>query len=307
MAGTPMFGDSNFAKYTPMGRSSVQPMAGMLGPPMGRPSGAGHGGTSILTPMDGQTVQHGDDLKSMIRSVLQEVGGAPKTLPGKSSMPERASGESISRAELRQMIMDVVGESAGGPSLLADAGETDVSGARGAVAYSREKSRFETHPEGAWLNFRDKARRMLGRHGSQPTNFKNLMTELPFGTMNNRKRMALVLLTAMDELESGNVPCAKGLLAQAMRWIILDLENPRDSLTSWRLTFLPDPVPMVTPARPSGGLDLNNSLLDAAQLTATMGMSRDMELLTKRLKGQKDEDQPYPPKTKKGGGKGKDE
>jgi len=257
--------------------------------------------------MDGQAMQHGDDLKSMIRSVLQEVGGAPKTLPGKSSMPERASGETISRAELRQMIMDVVGESTGGPSLLADAGETDVSGARGAVAYSREKSRFENHPEGAWLNFRDKARRMLGRHGSQPTNFKNLMTELPFGTMNNRKRMALVLLTAMDELESGNVPYAKGLLAQAMRWIILDLENPRDSLTSWRLTFLPDPVPMVTPTKPSGGLDLNNSLLDASQLTATMGMSRDMELLTKRLKGQKDEDQPNNPKSKKGGGKGKDE
>jgi len=209
------------------------------------------------------------------------------------------------------MIMELISESQGGPSLLHDSGEPDISGARGAVAYSKEKSRFENNPEAAYGNFRDKARRILGRTGSQPTSFKNLMTELPFGTMNNRKRQALVMLTALDELECGNVGYAKGLLSQAMRWIILDLENPRDSLTSWRLTFLPDPVPLVTPARPSGGLDLNNSLLDAGQLTATLGMSRDMELLSKRLKGIKDEDNPKgqgqgPPRAKKGGGKGEE-
>jgi len=52
---------------------------------------------------------------------------------------------------------------------------------------------------------------------------------------------------------------------------------------------------------------LNNSLLDASQLTATLGMSRDMELLSKRLKGVKDEDATPNPKNqrpKKGAGKG---
>ncbi len=73
---------------------------------------------------------------------------------------------------------------------------------------------------------------------------------------------------------------------QAIRWVVLDLENPRDALTAWRLTFLPDPVPMQTPTRSTAGLDLNNTLLDASQLTATLGMSREMDLLSKRLKGQ---------------------
>jgi len=206
------------------------------------------------------------------------------------------------------MIMEIMQDQVGAPSLL-DQGEVDVSGARGAVAYSKEKSRFEKHPEGAYLSFRDQARRILGRTGANPTTFKNLMTELPFGTMNNRKRLALVLLTALDEMESENYAMARGILAQAMRWVILDLENPRDSLTSWRLTFLPDPVPIVTPVRGSGGLDLNNSLLDPGQLTATLGMSRDMELLNKRLKGLKEDSEggappEKPPKSKKGGGKG---
>ena len=121
------------------------------------------------------------------------------------------------------------------------------------------------------------------------------MSELPFGTMNNRKRVALILLSVLDEMENDNLPMVRGLLVQAMRWIILDLENPKDALTSWRLTFLADPVPLVTPSRGNTPLDLNNTLLDPGQLTATLGMSRDMELLSKRLKGQQD-DHPKPQK-----------
>ena len=282
----------------------------MLGPPPQRPTPAGHGGTSIMPPAETRSDVGPQDLRQMIQSVLTEVGVAPKTLPGKSGAPSMQAGEPISRSDVKQMIMELLETQQSGPSLLHDQGEPDISGARGAVAYSREKSRFEANPENAYTSFRNQARRMLGKTGSAPTTFKNLMTELPFGTMNNRKRVALVLLTVLDEMEDANYAAAKGLLSQAMRWIVLDLENPRDALTSWRLTFLPDPVPMVTPVRSPGGLDLNNSLLDAGQLTATLGMSRDMELLTKRLKGVKDDAESPPPnrpKAKKGGGKGEGE
>lgn len=58
---------------------------------------------------------------------------------------------------------------------------------------------------------------------------------------------------------------------------------PRDPLLAWRLTFLPDPVPMSQPRRSPGGLGLNSSILDSSQLTAVLGMARDMDLLSRRL------------------------
>jgi len=239
----------------------------------------------------------------MVASVLAEVGVAPKSAPGKASSVR--PGEILDREQIRQMVSSMMQESSGGPNLLSDGADTDVSGARGAVAYAREKTKFENNPLTAYNDFRVKARRLLGRGGSQPTTFKHLMSELPFGTMNNRKRMALLLLTMLDEMEAGNQAMVQGLMVQAMRWIILDLENPRDPLTSWRLTFQPDPIPMQCPVRSAGGLDLNSSLLDPAQLTSTLGMSRDMELLSKRLKGQKEEEPaPRVPKSKKGDNKG---
>ena len=237
----------------------------------------------------------------MISSILAEVGVAPKSLPGKASgsRPD----EPINRDQVKAMITEMFQSE--NQSLLTDGNDGDVSGARGAVAYAREKSKFENNPHQAYLDFRNKARRILGRGGSQPTTFKHLMTELPFGTMNNRKRMALLLLTMLDEVEQGNWHMVSGLMVHAMRCIVFDFENPRDPLTSWRLTFQPDPIPMQCPVRTSQGMDLNSSLLDPSQLTSTLGMARDMELLSKRLKGQKEEEGPTkPPKTKgKGGGK----
>ncbi len=46
----------------------------------------------------------------------------------------------------------------------------------------------------------------------------------------------------------------------------------------WRRTFLPDPVTAIHPAKGS-------SLLCARQLTSVVGLSKDLELLEKRLGG----------------------
>jgi len=287
--GTPVFQASDLPRPSPAFT------AGMMGPPIrGRME---QSGTSILDQNAGAQMQN-QDIRGIIASVLQEVGVAPKSVPGQatSSRPD----QTLSRDQIREAITSLFRSEQ--PNLLSDTGDVDVSGARGAVAYAREKSRFENNPLSAYNDFRTKARRILGRGGSQPTTFKHLMTELPFGQMNNRKRISLLLLTMLDEVEAGNIDMVKGLLVQAMRWIILDLENPRDPLTSWRLTFQPDPIPMQTPVRSAAGLDLNNSLLDPSQLTSTLGMSRDMELLSKRLKGQKEEEPA--PRVKKGKGKG---
>ena len=298
ISGTPVWQAADSSMRAPPPHNPYA--AGMMGPPLaGRMA---QSGTSILAPKDGG-ISPESDLRAMVASVLAEVGVAPKSVPGKASSVR--PGEILDREQIRQMVSSMMQESSGGPNLLSDGADTDVSGARGAVAYAREKTKFENNPLTAYNDFRVKARRLLGRGGSQPTTFKHLMSELPFGTMNNRKRMALLLLTMLDEMEAGNQAMVQGLMVQAMRWIILDLENPRDPLTSWRLTFQPDPIPMQCPVRSAGGLDLNSSLLDPAQLTSTLGMSRDMELLSKRLKGQKEEEPaPRVPKSKKGDNKG---
>ena len=98
--------------------------------------------------------------------------------------------------------------------------------------------------------------------------------------------MAQCLLAAMDAEEEKNYEMMRGILAQTMRWLVLDIENPKDALMSWRLTFQPDPVPMMSPTKVASQLDLNISLLDPAQLTSSLGMARDMDLIAKRLKGE---------------------
>jgi hypothetical protein len=54
-------------------------------------------------------------------------------------------------------------------------------------------------------------------------------------------------------------------------------------LVAWRLNFLADPVPLSTPSRAAVVFDLNGSFMDPAQITATLGMTRDMDLLSRRL------------------------
>ena len=234
----------------------------------------------------------------MIQSIVAEVGGGPMTKPTqapKTGVTPVGGSQLVTMDNLRTLMTELTQDRQNQPSLI-DTDAIDSSGARGAAAYSKEKTKFETNMDGAWLDFRAKARRMLGRGNSVPTVFRHLITELPFGTMNHRKRTSLMLLLMMDEMKAENYTAVKGYLAQTMRWIVMDLENPKDPLTAWRLTFQPDPVPLISPTRTSTQLDLNNSLLCPAQLTATLGIARDMELITKRVRGTD------APNNKQGGG-----
>ena len=115
---------------------------------------------------------------------------------------------------------------------------------------------------------------MLGRPDSAPTHFKSMMNEIAFGTYNTKKKIASCVLNILDAFDVGDLPRARGLTMQTLRWLILDLEAPKDPQMSWRLTYLPDPIPMVGPQRSSTLLDLNSSVLNPQQLTATMGLVR---------------------------------
>ena len=163
-------------------------------------------------------------------------------------------------------------------------GQSEAGGARGAAAYAREKRRFETCPEEAYESVRAAIRRSLGTEPAAPTAFPRMIGEIPWRTFNTMKKIAYLLLHMMDAFERGDLPRAKGLCAQGLRWLSLSVEQSRDPAMAWRLTFLPDPLAMVHPTAVTEGIDLNNSLHDPQQITATIGMARDMELLSKRIR-----------------------
>ena len=71
-------------------------------------------------------------------------------------------------------------------------------------------------------------------------------------------------------------------------WIALSLgfkEMSQDPQSAWLMSFLPDPTQMQHAPRHVSGLDLNSMTLDPSHLTAIMGLSRDLELMKKRISG----------------------
>ena len=203
----------------------------------------------------------------------------------------------------------------GAPGILDQSAESNMSGARGAESYAREKRKFDTMPDHSYHDGRNKVRHTLGCREGAPTQFGRMLNELTFGTFNTKKKAAAIFLAMLDAFDLEDVPKARGLAMQALRWLVLDLEAPRDPQMSWRLTFLPDPLAVICPTRSTSQMDLNSTILDISQLTATMGISRDMDLMNKRLKGINPEDDKPAQKSKweappkgegRGRGKGKD-
>jgi hypothetical protein len=194
----------------------------------------------------------------------------------------------LTAQQLGQMLAAALAAGRGredGLSLLTDNDPSEISGARGASAYGKEKLKYERNPGEAWRDFRLKTRSLLARSPTEPTKFGGLIAEIPWGTFNTAKRAFALLCSVADSLELGDLEAARGRVAQGCRWLVLAFDTPRDPTISWRLTFLPDPVPIVSPSRSAVGLDLNASILEPSQLTATLGMARDLELLNKRMAG----------------------
>ena len=161
----------------------------------------------------------------------------------------------------------------------------EASGARGAAAFAREKHRFEVDPMSIWNDFRGRSRSLLRRALGAPTGYEDRISELPFHTYATLKRTFAAVAAIANSLEEENYAMAKARSAQTLRWMALALESPRDPVMAYRLTCLPDPISIVTPSRVTTALDLNSTILSPAQLTATIGLSRDLELAAKRIAG----------------------
>ena len=266
------------------------------------------------------------EMQSMVDAILSKVGAPPKTKsPAVPSQPIANRGVPSSLATMsipdasmmtRESVMEAVMAAvqsalavSGAPGILDTTVESNMSGARGAESYAREKRKFDMSPDDSYNDGRNKVRHTLGCREGAPTQFARMLNELTFGTFNTKKKSAAIFLAILDAFDLEDVPKARGLAMQALRWLVLDLEAPRDPQMSWRLTFLPDPLSVICPTRASSQLDLNSTILDIGQLTATMGISRDMDLMNKRLKGINPDEERTVHKPKgegtKGGGRGK--
>ena len=95
----------------------------------------------------------------MVASILGEVGMGPKSMPGKAT--SSCADQPVSWEQVQEMINSILQHE--NQNMLSDGNDTDVPGARGAVADAREKSKFERNPQLAYNDFRAKARRILGR------------------------------------------------------------------------------------------------------------------------------------------------
>ena len=109
---------------------------------------------------------------------------------------------------------------------------------------------------------------------------------MPWSTFLTKKRAGALLLHIADCLENSDVDSAAGLVSQGLRWLLLEVEALADPDLAWRVTFLGDPATVVRPVCAAGGLDLGGGLQDPTQITAVVGLAKDMEILQQ---GQGDE------------------
>jgi hypothetical protein len=177
-----------------------------------------------------------------------------------------------------------LGEGTGGEA------QYDGAGAKGAASYQRSKSVFLSDPEGAFYDLQSKARTILVRAPGQPTRFPDLMRVTPFKSFATVKRCFALLASIADSCEQDDFKLVKGQVAQGLRWLTMNCAVPQDPNLSWRLTYEPDPMMIQHMDRAGSSLDLNCTVLDAQQLTSVLGLSKDLELLSKRLSSMKSED-----------------
>jgi hypothetical protein len=191
---------------------------------------------------------------------------------------------------LQQMVQLLASATSGSrenadPMMLDGNASGDISGARGATAYARQKIIFEKTPEICWSDGRTRARDQMGRGEHESTRFPALIHELAWGSFATATRAFAVFAAIAESMDKEDWGRARGLTMQAMRWLVLSIESPKDLATAWRLTFLADPASLSCPSRGSQGIDLNAMFLCPHQLTATIGLGRDLEILNRRLQG----------------------
>ena len=139
-------------------------------------------------------------------------------------------------------------------------------GSRGAAAFAREMSRWETHPEEALYAVDKSARSMVGARPGTPFRLGDVIGSLPFMTYLTKKR-AFGLLCEVGEAQlQGDHNLAMGLVGQGLRWLALSLALKEEEEAAWRKPDL-----------------FTGHLQDVRQLTALCGLLRDEDSLQLRL------------------------
>ena len=155
---------------------------------------------------------------------------------------------------------------------------TRFGGSRGAVAFARERARFERNP-GAALEAVDAAgRELCGIRAGQAFRLEDAVLQLPLGTFLTKKRAGVLFACIGEALLQEKYGEAAGLVAQALRWISLSL-TLKDEEAAWKVTYIRDPKEVKTPEVPSRPDLMTCHLQDVRQLTALCGLLRDEEAL----------------------------
>lgn len=118
----------------------------------------------------------------------------------------------------------------------------------------------------------------MGIRAGAPYRLIDVLGRLPFKSFNTKKRASGIFAEIGECMLQGQDDIARGLVAQAMRWLALSL-HLQDEDAAWKLTMLPDPLSTPTaelPRRP----DLQNAgLQDVGQVTALCSLMKDEEAL----------------------------
>jgi hypothetical protein len=163
--------------------------------------------------------------------------------------------------------------------------ESRYKGAKGAAAYEDEKLRAERHGTRRYQDLRRLLRLFLGVREGQAHRAVDAIPRLPCGTFVTLKRALYVLFELLDYEEAEDWARVKGLTAQAIRWLILQLFVPQRPDLAWRMTFLPDPL-MIQCVRASDSPDLiDGALQDPRQITACLGLAKDLQTILEKTRG----------------------
>jgi len=187
----------------------------------------------------------------------------------------KAIGSAISRNRHRE---DDEGYSG---SLLQDDKDNDkYLGARGVASYETERRRCKRFPEARFQDVKELVEQLCGARPGSSHKPQDALVRLPCGTYNTVKRVLAVFLEVMDGFIRDDLPHVRGVLAQAIRWLVLFLYVPSKPDLCWKVTFLQDPLPLHTVRLDQAPDILDGALQDPRQLTSIVGLQKDLAAIT---------------------------
>jgi hypothetical protein len=176
-----------------------------------------------------------------------------------------------------------------GDSSSDDDGDDRWRGAKGAGRHEHEKNRYQKDPDRAFVDAYLRARGLtVGDDENKPFVATDSLTRLPCGSFATVKRALFLLLSIMEHQRRGRDAAARGLTAQGIRWLTASLYTKSRELV-WKFTYLSDPFALKCVEKGDVGVGgaLENALLDPRQVTAVLGLFKDLDEITKKLDERK--------------------